>query len=106
MAEPGLGDEQFARIPAWDGNPVEWRKYKKAVELWMEGENLSLAAQCRLPNFGIKWLTLLGLVPILVFNSIPQSTNGIPVQKEVKSEPRIRVRNICFSMTQPAIWHQ
>ena len=70
---------------------------------WMEGENLSLAAQCRLPNFGIKWLTLLGLVPILVFNSIPQSTNGIPVQRVVVSTVLTLVVNTCSSMIPLAI---
>ena len=45
MANEGAGSEQsnaFSRIPTWDGDASKWRKYKKDVEIWMEGENLEV----------------------------------------------------------------
>ena len=45
----GGGGGAFQRIPAWDGTPSRWRRYKQDVELWLEGEDLdvrfSLAAR-------------------------------------------------------------
>ena len=37
-----FGDGGFSRIPAWDGSPATWRRYKRAVEIWLEGENLEV----------------------------------------------------------------
>ena len=35
-------NQSFSRIPAWDGNPTSWWKYKQDVELWLEGEDLEV----------------------------------------------------------------
>ena len=43
------GNDGYSRIPGWDGAPPTWRRFKRAVDIWLEGENLdvpySLAAR-------------------------------------------------------------
>ena len=49
MSEPGasysqgFGNDGYSRIPGWDGSPQTWRRYKRAVEIWIEGENLEVS---------------------------------------------------------------
>ena len=45
MAEQQLANDHglaFSRIPCWDGDPTKWRRYKRDVEIWLEGDNLEV----------------------------------------------------------------
>ena len=36
---PGDRDRNF--VPAWDGNPLTWRRYKEEVRIWLLSEKIS-----------------------------------------------------------------
>ena len=54
MPDPGIDDAHgrfSSLVPAWDGNPANWRRYRDEVRVWLLAErtdNISYSLAARL----------------------------------------------------------
>ena len=94
MADEGQATSSWSRIPTWDGTPSQWKAYKRAVELWIEGENLdvhySLAARLvtRLTGTARMAADLIPLDRLRAIRGVQGNPRATPPVQEVPGEPR------------------
>lgn len=81
MADEEKGSSSWFRVPTWDGNPREWRSFKREMDWWIASLDRDA---CKEFNVAARWiLRQRGVVRARCEEFDPSEVEGKP---EVKSE--------------------
>ena len=78
MAEEEKGASSWYKVPAWNGNPAEWRTFKREMKWWMASLD---AESCRKYNVAARWaLRQTGVVRARCEEFDPDELKGTPAE--------------------------
>ena len=78
MVEEEKGASSWYKVPAWNGNPAEWRTFKREVNWWIASLD---AESCRKYNVAARWaLRQTGVVRARCEEFDPDELKGTPAE--------------------------